>query len=48
MAGGADFAVDLEAAAEGAVVEGLVEFLVLPWVLSRVEAVVGVVLAAWL
>jgi len=45
VAGGADLAVDLEAAAEGAVVEGLVELLVLPWVLGRVEAAVVVVLA---
>jgi len=48
VAGGADFAVDLEAAAEGAVVEGLVELLVLPWVLGRVEAAVVVVLAVCL
>lgn len=42
MAGGTDFAVDLEATAESLVVEGLVELLVLPRVFGGVQAVVCV------
>jgi len=39
VAGGADFAVDLEAAAQRLVVKGFGELLVLPWELRWVEAV---------
>ena len=46
MAGGADFLVDLEAAAQGLGVEGFGEFGVFPGVLGWVEAVVEVCVLA--
>jgi hypothetical protein len=40
VAGGADFAVDLEASTKRGVVESLGQFRVFPWVLNGVKSVV--------